>query len=90
MELLSLDALPVHLIHPDADVTAIILGWIVLGGVITAVGGLTAARAKGNRILLAVGMALTLAGIVTVGSAVVHHNSLRDQPAQSEFATITD
>ena len=80
MEAFSLTRLPGHLIHPSVSVSAIILGWMLLGGAITALGGLTAIRAKGNRSLLAVGIALTLIGVVAVGSAVVYHNSLRAQP----------
>lgn len=76
MERLSLPGLPGHLIHPDVTITATVLAWALAGAVLTSLGGLTAARAKGKRTRLAIGMALTLLGVAVVGSAVVYHNSL--------------
>jgi hypothetical protein len=76
LERLSLPALPVHLIHPSLSVTATVLAWALSGAALTALGGLTAARAKGRRTQLAVGMVLTLLGVAVLGSAVLYHNSL--------------
>lgn len=76
MERISLTEFPRHLIHPSLGETALILAWSLLGVVMTALGGLTAARADDNRARLIVGMALTLAGVAAVGSAVLYHNSL--------------
>lgn len=76
MKRLPLPDLPEHLIHPSLGTTLIVLLWVVAGGAVTALGGLTAARANGNYTRLAVGVALTLVGVVLVGSAVLYHNSL--------------
>jgi hypothetical protein len=68
--------LPRHLIHSNLTDTVVVLGWSLLGVVMTAPGGLTAARAKDSRTRLVIGMVLTLAGVAVVGSAVLYHNSL--------------
>lgn len=81
MKRLSLPDFPGHLIHPDLGVTMTVLLWAVSGGLITGLGGLMAARAKGNCTRLAIGMALTLVGVVLVGSAVLYHNSLNQTVA---------
>lgn len=81
MERLSTPHLPAHLVHPTAGVTLTVLAWILIGGIITAVGGLTASRAHGNKGRVALGMALAIAGVAVVGSAVVYHNSLNQAVA---------
>lgn len=76
MERLSLPAPPQHLIHSNPGVTAAFISWAFIGVVITALGGLLAFRSQGNRTRLAAGMALTLAGVCVMGTAVLYHNSL--------------
>ncbi len=75
-ERLSVTGIPQHLVHSSLTDTAVVLAWSLLGVVLTALGGLTATRANGKRARLFVGMALTLAGVAVVGSAVFYHNSL--------------
>lgn len=76
MERISSTELPRHLIHSSLGQTSLILAWTLLGVAMTALGGLTAARADGNRARLILGMTLTLAGVAAVGSAVLYHNSI--------------
>lgn len=74
----SLSRLPVpaHIVHETAQGTLTVIAWLALGVSLTAIGGLTAARATTAR-RVSVGIGLTIAGVTVLAVGVWFHGSTR-------------
>lgn len=55
--------------------TVSVLAWLLLGFLITGIGGWTAARATTRRRVSA-GMAMTLAGVIVFAAGILYHRSM--------------
>ena len=68
--------MPVHLVHNAMQDTSTIIAWLVVGFVLTAVGGRMAGRADVGRRRIA-GTVLTIAGVIFIAAGVWYHQSMR-------------
>ncbi|MGV0993285.1 MAG: hypothetical protein ACOYB7_13650 [Mycobacterium sp.] len=66
---------PEHLVHDTVQGTVTVIVWLATGVIMTAIGGLTASRAKSSRRVSA-GMALTLGGVIVLAAGVWFHKSM--------------
>ena len=70
-----LPVIPAHLVHQAMGNTVTVVTWLLVGFLITAVGGWTAFRATTGRRVSA-GMAVTLAGVIVSAAGIWNHTSM--------------
>lgn len=67
--------LPQHLVHHAVHDTVTISGWLLVGFIVTGIGGWTASHATTGRRVSA-GMVLTLTGVIVFAAGIWYHRSV--------------
>jgi len=67
--------LPTHLVHDTLEGTVAVIVWLLVGFILTALGGWTASRATTSR-RVSIGMALTLAVVIVCATGIWYHTSM--------------